>query len=498
MTTPALDHVIIVRVAPEILLKAPTTRKKFQQHLRNNLKLGFKNKQIAFKLVAHEGRMEIHTDNRDGAIDVIAHTFGIATYSPIDAVIDGGLEAHKEAAVRLYEEKVRDKSYAVRIKRLGERKKLTSVDMEREIGAALRPTAREVKLKNPEVLIRADITGDLAYFYSDHIQGPGGFPIGIQGRAVTLISGGFDSVVAAWYLMKRGAVMDFVFCNLAGSAYERMVVEVTKKLCDQWAIGTRPKLYSVDFEPLINDLQDNSDPQWWQVILKRQMYRVGCAIAKRIEADAIITGEALGQVSSQTLSNLNTIDAVADLPVLRPLIGFDKEQIIRDARMIGTDKLSEKIPEYCALNKKRPAIQSVRKTLDSVEESLDFDLLTHAVDHAGVFDMFAVRDADVAQHAVYIDHIPEDATVLDCQPESLYDDWHIAGAKNYNIGKLMGSIKSLQKTHTYVLYCPYGTQSAVLAERMQHLGYEAYSFKGGLKQLKRLYPNGADQDDYED
>jgi len=493
-TIPSLEHIVIVRIAPEVLLKGPKTKKKFQQHLRNNLKLGLKRKGVTFKIFSHEGRMEVHSDNQAATLDVVAHTFGVATYSPIEAIIQGGIEAHKKAAVELYKDKVTDKSYAVRIKRLGNRKNLTSVEMEREIGAALRPTAREVKLKNPEVMIRADVTGDLAYFYSDHIEGPGGFPIGVQGKVVTLISGGFDSVVAAWYLMKRGALVDFVFCNLAGSAYERMVVEVTKVLCEQWAMGTRPKLYSVDFSSVIDDLRENTDPQWWQIVLKRQMYRAGCAIAKRIEADAIVTGEALGQVSSQTLSNLNTIDAVSDLPVLRPLIGFDKEQIIRDARRIGTDKLSEKIPEYCALNKKSPATSSRRKNLEQAEEALNFDLLTQQVDDPTIFDMMAVRDADVAQHAVFIDHIPEHATILDCQPESLYDDWHVKGAKNYNIGRLMGSLKTLQKTHTYVLYCPYGTQSAVLAERMQHLGYEAYSFKGGVKQLKRLYPNDADFD----
>lgn len=488
-------HVVVIRLAPEILLKAPATRKKFQKQLRENISLALQSTGVDFELVGHEGRMQVHTTDQDIVMDVLSRTFGVSSYSPIDKIVDGGLEAHKAAAVELYKDLVTDKTYAVRIKRLGHKKKFTSVEMERQIGGSLRPFAKKVDLGNPEVLIKADVAGDLAYFYTRKIKGPGGFPIGIQGRCVTLISGGFDSVVAAWYLMKRGAHNDFVFCNLAGGAYERMVVEITKVLCDRWATGTKPRLYCIDFENTVNNLRAKTRPDWWQVILKRQMYRAGCEIAKRLGSDAIVTGEALGQVSSQTLSNLNTIDVVSDIPVLRPLIGFDKEQIISDARIIGTDKLSEKIPEYCALNKRKPATKSGRATIESEEERMDMDLLTQAIDDCKIYDMFDVTDADVAQHSVFIEEIPEDAIFIDCQPESLYDDWHVAGAKNYTAGNLMNNLRQFQKTQTYVLYCPFGTQSAVLAERMQNAGYEAYSYKGGIKQLKRLYPNGADLDD---
>ena len=487
--------IIIVRLAPEMLLKAPATRKKFQKQLRTNIQTGLKALEVSYKLINHEGRMQIHTDNQEKVMDVLSRTFGVSSYSPVDRIVDGGLEAHKQAAVELYKDLVKDKTYAVRVKRLGTLKKHTSIDMEREIGGSLRTFALKVNLSNPEVLIKVDVTGDLAYFYTLKIPGPGGFPIGIQGNVITLISGGFDSVVAAWYLMKRGASSHFVFCNLAGAAYERMVVEITKVLCDKWAVGTKPKLYSVDFENVINDLRDKTSPEWWQIILKRQMYRAGCEVAKRIGADAIVTGEALGQVSSQTLSNLNTIDEVSDIPVLRPLIGFDKDQIISDARIIGTDKLSEKIPEYCALNKKRPATQSGRATIQKQEAMMDMDLIIQAVDGCKIFNMFDVTDADVAQHAVFIEEIPLNAIMIDCQPENLYEDWHVKGAKNYTAGQIMQNLNRFEKTQPYVLYCPFGTQSAVLAERMQNAGYEAYSFKGGIKKLKKMFENGAELED---
>lgn len=489
------EHVIIVRIAPEIMLKSASTRKMFDKLLMSNLEQALNAKQVEFQFIKHEGRFEVHTNQREDAIFAISHTFGVSNFSPVERIVDGGLEAHKEAAVDLYKDKVAGKSFAVRIKRLGHLRKTSSVDMEREIGGALYEYARKVDLTNPDITIKADIAGKLAYFYSEKISGPGGFPLGIQGKVVTLISGGFDSVVAAWYLMKRGAVNDFVFCNLAGGAYERMVIEVTKTLCDNWGTGSRPKLYCIDFQGVMKDLRKSTKANWWQIILKRQMYRAACEIAKRVAADAIVTGEALGQVSSQTLSNLNTIDAAANIPVLRPLIGFDKTQIIDDARMIGTAKMSEKIPEYCALNKKNPATKSGRQTIEEDEEKMDMSILMDAIDSATIVDMFDVTDADVAQHSVFVDEIPAGAQIIDCQPESLYDDWHIKGAKNYSIGTLMNNLRDLKKTKPYVLYCPYGTQSAVMAERMQKEGYEAYSFKGGIKQLKKIFPNGADMDE---
>lgn len=488
MASPAsYPHVTIVRIAPEILLKAPSTRKRFQAQLRKNLSQGLRKAGVDFELTMRDGRVQVHSHEEASVLDVISRTFGVASYSPVDCIVDGGLEAHKEKAVELYSDLLKDKTYAVRVKRLGKKEALSSVDMERQIGGVLNEFAKKVDLSNPEVTIKAEVTGERACFFTRKIEGPGGFPIGIQGRCVTLISGGFDSVVAAWYLMKRGAVNDFVFCNLAGSAYERMVLEVTKTLCDRWACGTKARLFCVDFEKPIEELRAKTDPQWWQVILKRQMYRAGCEITKKIGADAIVTGEALGQVSSQTLSNLNTIDAVADIPVLRPLIGFDKSQIIRDAQTIGTAAMSEKIPEFCALNKRHPAVQSERTTISEQESLMDQTILENAIESAKIYEMSRVEDADLAQHSIFIDKIPDDAIVLDCQPEDLFEEWHIPGARHVSAGHLMKNLRDLEKTTTYVLYCPFGTQSAVLAENMQKRGFEAYSYKGGIRQLKKLY-----------
>src|SRR5690606_19637788 len=126
------------------------------------------------------------------------------------------------------------------------------------------------------------------------------------------------------------------FCNLGGDAYERAVVQVGKFLADEWSYGSAPKLHVIDFEAPLAELRAKSRQSYWQVVLKRLMYRAAEQVAKELGAEALITGEAIGQVSSQTLQNLRAIDSIAELPVFRPLLGFDKPEIIDRARFIGT------------------------------------------------------------------------------------------------------------------------------------------------------------------
>ena len=153
--------------------------------------------------------------------------------------------------------------------------------------------------------------------------------------AVALLSGGFDSAVSSWLMLKRGVEIEYVFCNLAGESYERSVVQVAKVLADDWSYGTRPRLHAIDFGPVLDELRTHSQPKYWQLVLKRLMYRAAEAVAREVRSAAIVTGEALGQVSSQTLANLAAIDPATGLVVFRPLLGFDKSEIIAIA-LFGT------------------------------------------------------------------------------------------------------------------------------------------------------------------
>ncbi len=472
---------IIVRLAPEMQLKSRQTRRAFRDALLRNLRAALGD--IPHRIAADEGRLLLRTPRVEAACEVLGRVFGISSFSPVEAVVDGDLDDLCRVAGERFVETVRGRRFAVRCKRLG-RRRFSSQEVERRVGAVLDGPG-SVDLGHPDVTLRIDVQDGVAHFHHRRLPGPGGLPVGIQGGTLALISGGFDSAVAAWYVMRRGAAVDYVFCNLGGAAYEHMVVQVTRLIAEGWAAGTRPRLFVVDFAAPVADLRAKLPADVWQVALKRLMYRAAGAVARRIGAQALVTGEALGQVSSQTLSNLNTIDVVSDLPVLRPLIGFDKPEIVARARAIGTAALSEVVPEYCALSTRRPAVSTGRGRLEREEAKLDPALLDAAVEDARELDLLALTEADLAAPYIFTDVFPEGAEVIDCQPEGHYRAWHVPGAVNRPAEKLAIHFDRLPKDRTYVLYCAHGTASAMLAEMMQQGGYDAYAFRGDLKRVKQ-------------
>ena len=231
------------------------------------------------------------------------------------------------------------------------------------------------------------------------VPGAAGLPIGCEGRVLALVSGGIDSAVAVWLLLKRGAQVDYLFYNLGGSDHENQVLEVIEVLVRRWSYGYRPKLWLCDLRPWVDVLRQRTPERLWQVVLKRLMMRGGYALASRHGALALATGEAIGQVSSQTLENLVAIESGAPMPVLRPLLGFDKSEIIALARKVGTYELSAKVPEYCALQGRAPATAARAAELDAAEQSLDLDAFVAAVAESPRLDLRAASSSRVGRAA---------------------------------------------------------------------------------------------------
>jgi thiamine biosynthesis protein ThiI len=298
------------------------------------------------------------------------------------------------------------------------------------------------------------------------------------------MSGGFDSPVAAWLVLRRGVSLDYVFCNLAGDAYERMVASITKVLADEHSYGDRPRLHVVEFGAVVDDLRAKVEPRYWQVVLKRQMYRAAEAVATELKAEAIVTGEAIGQVSSQTLGNLRAIDAAATLPVFRPLLGFDKSWIIERAEQIGTAALSARVYEHCAILPEKPVTHTSVERTAAQETDLDMALLAKAVAERRILDLRRLGAAELVEPYLFIDQVPEGAVVFDCRSQHQFRAWHYPGAELAAPHEVAGRMKELSKDRTYVLYCEYGVQTAAVAEVMQRVGYEAYSFRGGASKLR--------------
>jgi tRNA uracil 4-sulfurtransferase len=473
------EVLIMVRLGAEVTIKSRRTRAAFLRRLAQNMEDALRTAGIGHRMDAVWGRMFVRAAS-PMALPVLARVFGISSITMVERELAADLDEIVGAATEHFRDAVAGRKFAVRARRTG-RHPFSSRDIEQQLGAALLPFAAGVDLSHPEMTAYVEVRDERAYLFSDRLDGAGGLPLGVEGNAVALLSGGYDSAVSAWLLLKRGVALDYVFCNLGGDAYERAVVQVGKAIADDWSYGTRPHLHVVDFGDVLRDLREKSRASYWQVVLKRLMYRAACMIGEQQKAEAVITGEAVGQVSSQTLPNLRAIEEVATLPVLRPLIGFDKEEIIGRARLIGTAALSEQVKEYCAIAPGHPVTAASVERVNAEEQKLDLSVLERAVAERRSLDLRALTPADLAAPYLFIETVPDDAVVIDCRPAPQYRAWHLKGAQHMEEWELLRDFRRLDKGPTYVLYCAHGIQTAYLAERMQRHGYEAYSFRGGIR-----------------
>jgi thiamine biosynthesis protein ThiI len=222
--------------------------------------------------------------------------------------------------------------------------------------------------------------------------------------------------VAAWQIQKRGVECDFVFCNLGGPAHLREVLRVAVHLASRWSYGTRPRLHAIDFEPIAAALRAHTQARYWQILLKRQMLRAAEAVAEQIGASAIVTGDSVGQVSSQTLPNLAVVSRATPLAVLRPLVGFDKSEIVDLARAIGTYELSESVGEYCALVPSKPATQARLDAVLAEEARFLCDPLEGPLAERTAFALRELDEAAFDDGDLAIEELPAGAILVDVRP----------------------------------------------------------------------------------
>jgi thiamine biosynthesis protein ThiI len=271
-------------------------------------------------------------------------------------------------------------TFAVRAKRSDKRFPHAAMTVEREVGGflfdKLHAAGRSVRvnLRNPEFTCRIEVTRGLILLYARRILGPGGMPANTAGRLVCLLSGGFDSAVAAYKMMKRGAHVSFVhFWGGGGDAGESSV-HVARELVTRlvpWQATA--KLYLVPFEPLQREIVRSAPEQFRILLYRRLMLRIAERIALRGRAKGLITGDSLGQVASQTAQNMQAVGSIAHLPLYRPLVGDDKLEIQEIAKRIGTHDISaEPFHDCCPVFlPKAPALFAKPEELDAAEEQYD-------------------------------------------------------------------------------------------------------------------------------
>jgi thiamine biosynthesis protein ThiI len=330
---------ILVRYG-EIGIKSDRVRSRYESALVKNIEKALSFCEIPFDAVVRDfGRIFVQTQDVAAAL-TIARVFGVVSVSPVQTST-ATLDAMKDAALQIISPLLtQGKSFAIRARRTGTHD-YSSKDIGVVVGGVIeQATTAPVRLKKPDVELFIEVRAERAYIYTEFIDGVGGLPLGTQGKVIVLLSGGIDSPVAAWLMMKRGCTIIPLFFDCepyTGNAERERALAVVKALA-VWA-GRPLNLGIVHHGANLNQFKSLA-PRTSCVLCKRMMYRIAASIAKEEHAHGIVTGESIGQVASQTTKNLLAIDEASDVPVYRPLVGLDKTESIKKARHIGTYHLS--------------------------------------------------------------------------------------------------------------------------------------------------------------
>jgi thiamine biosynthesis protein ThiI len=275
-------------------------------------------------------------------------------------------------------EKMTPTSFAIRCQRTEKRFPMTSPEIEGTLGAFVQErTGWPVDLGSPDLTIHVLVDEKGLFIWTRRIPGPGGLPVGVGGRGTCLISGGIDSPVAACLLMKRGMRLDFVHFHSVPRTDPASLEKVEDLIKILIRYQGPARLAMVPLLPIQEEIAARCPAELRVLLYRRFMLRLAETIARRLRADALVTGESLGQVASQTIQNLRAVESVATMPVLRPLIGLDKPEIIAIARRMGTYETSITPHFDCCsfLLPDRPATKSTSAELDAAESSLDVRIL---------------------------------------------------------------------------------------------------------------------------
>ena len=370
-----MNHDLIIARYGEIGLKSPKIRSRFEKKLVKNIKATFE-----CEVDRNQGRLYLFPKDFEEGIEKLNRAFGAVSYTPATSTkttfedIDETLGKYAE---ELIAENILDENtkFAIKCRRVGKHD-FTSQEMAAHCGGVVRDRIlAPVDLTNPDLTIFVEVRDDDTYIFHEKIRGPGGLPLGTQGKVVVLLSSGIDSPVAAYLMMKRGCEVIALHCNNDPFSGPK-VTENFNLLVDQlniYAKGTPIKRRVIDYGEYLTVAKQKAPEKMTCVLCKSGMYRIAEKLALKLGADAIVDGSSVGQVASQTLSNILATRYGVDVPILSPLIGLDKEEITSIAKDIGTFEISKIDDGGCSAVPKYPETRADLERVKKACEDMDQD-----------------------------------------------------------------------------------------------------------------------------
>ncbi|MFT7003713.1 MAG: thiamine biosynthesis protein ThiI [Sulfurimonas sp.] len=462
----------ILKFFPEIMIKGSSAKRQMVGQLYTNLITLLERIHQDIKVRKFSDKIEILTpinmlpEVRIALINTpgIEQVLEVLQFDNMDS-----LEKIKKKVGEIVGQSLKDKTFAVRAKRTGTHC-FKSTQLERTVGGYLlaHTDAKGVDLHNPDITVKMELVESQLNIITTKYKGLSGFPIGTQGDILSLMSGGFDSTVASYLTMKRGIRTHFVFFNLGGNAHEIGVKQVALYLWNKFGSSHRVKFISIPFDDVIEEIFRSTGETYMGVTLKRLMIMASEKIADELEIDALLTGESVAQVSSQTLRNLAIIDKVSNKLILRPLSTMNKPDIMAIADDIGTRHFAESMPEYCGVISKNPIIHGSFKRMEKEAKKFNYEVLDKAIEDAKTIYVDEVIEdvSDLAAVEVVNDLKSGDYVVIDIRSIKACVETSCECIK-IPFHKLKTEFPKLAQDKEYLLYCEKGIMSQLHAQLLR-------------------------------
>lgn len=375
-----MNEIILLKLG-EMVLKG-LNRRSFEDKLQSNISRRI-HSYGTFRIYTRQSTTYVEPKTEDcdiqGAFEALKQVFGIVGLS-----IARACEKDKDVVLATCKEYLKDQlsqptTFKVATRRADKAFPMTSIELSQYVGGELHEAFPNlvVDVHKPALTVHVEIRDFAAYIHANAEQGAGGLPVGSNGRGLFLLSGGIDSPVAAYMIAKRGIALDAIHFF----SYPYTSEEAKNKVLELGSLLTpwcgRLNVNVVHFTPIQEELRKNCPQELFTIVMRRFMMRISCRLAKKIGAKALVTGECLGQVASQTMEAMHATEVVADLPIFRPVIGMDKEEIIQLARKIGTFETSILPYEDCCtvFTPKHPRLRPILSELEYAEQKLDIETL---------------------------------------------------------------------------------------------------------------------------
>ena len=473
----------IVRLQAEITVKSKSVRTRHGKLLTANIRNQLKAIDSQIKVRWLWDRIEVELPENPServsqlAIERLQATPGVLYFERVRSHSLTDFETLLLWLLEFKAEQLQGKTFAVKVKRKGHHD-FSSQDMARYMGGGIlqRVPGTRVQLKDAEEEVGLIVADQDVFLLERRFNGIGGFPLPSQETVLSLMSGGFDSTVSSYQMIKRGARTHYCFFNLGGDAHEAGVREISYFLWKKYSPTHPVKFISIDFAPLVDAILTHVDNGIMGVVLKRTMLRAASIATRYVNAQALVTGEAMGQVSSQTLSNLAVIDEVTNRLVLRPLIAMDKQDIVNIARHIGTEPLAAVMPEYCGVISNKPTVKANLEAVKAAEAAITDEMIRAQVMNAQVLDIRTLHDASLAKVDLAApDDTQADKVILDIRKDDERELSPLSEqpypVQSLPFFKLEKAFAGLPTDTHYLLYCDQGVMSRMQALHLRDLGY---------------------------